>query len=121
MSGALFDSNILIDSLKNFAVARDELKRFEYRWISRISWIEVLAGTSAADRDIAIGFMRNFEIIELEEDIARRAASLRRDRRLKLPDAIIWASAQQYSLLFVTRNSKDFSADDPDVRIPYTI
>ena len=40
---------------------------------------------------------------------------------MKLPDAIIWASAQANGLLFVTRNTKDFPANDPGMRMPYRV
>jgi predicted nucleic acid-binding protein len=60
-----------------------------------------------------------FELIELNEVIAERAVRLRQQHRLKLPDAIIWASALAHSMLLVTRDTKVFPADDPGVRVPY--
>jgi predicted nucleic acid-binding protein len=53
--------------------------------------------------------------------IAERAVNLRRDRYIKWPDAIIWATAQARAMLLVTRNTKDFAADDPGVRMPYRL
>jgi len=47
--------------------------------------------------------------------------SLRRGQSIKLPYAIIWATAQVHSRLLVTRNSKDFAPSHPGVRIPYVI
>ncbi|MEA2831219.1 MAG: hypothetical protein QOF22_1967 [Bradyrhizobium sp.] len=49
--------------------------------------------------------------------IAERAVGLRRDHHIKLPDAIIRAHA----MLLVARNTKDFEADDPGVRMPYRL
>ena len=46
---------------------------------------------------------------------------IRKQRRIKLPDAIVWASAQVNSLLLVSRNVKDFPADEPGVRVPYQV
>jgi len=40
---------------------------------------------------------------------------------MRLPDAIIWASAQSQDALLVTRNARDFPANAPDVRIPYQL
>jgi predicted nucleic acid-binding protein len=40
---------------------------------------------------------------------------------MKLPDAIIWATAQVNEMLLVTRNVKDFSESDPGIRCPYKI
>ena len=38
---------------------------------------------------------------------------------MKLPDALVRASAQAEAALLVTRNIRDFPADDPGVRVPY--
>jgi len=46
---------------------------------------------------------------------------IRQQRRIRLPDAIVWASAQQHSLLLVSRNTKDFPASEPGVRVPYKL
>jgi hypothetical protein len=40
---------------------------------------------------------------------------------MRLPDAIIWASAKSENALLVSRNSKDFPADAPGVRMPYSV
>jgi predicted nucleic acid-binding protein len=38
---------------------------------------------------------------------------------MRLPDAIILATARAESALLVTRNTKDFPRDDPASRVPY--
>jgi predicted nucleic acid-binding protein len=40
---------------------------------------------------------------------------------MRLPDAIIWASAKRENALLVTRNIRDFPEHEPGVRIPYRI
>ena len=67
------------------------------------------------------GFLENFDVIALDEKIAERAVSLRRSHHIKLPDAIIWATAQAHAMLLVTRNTRDFSSSDPGVRMPYRL
>lgn len=62
-----------------------------------------------------------FTILFIDNEIAAIAAAIRRRYRLKLPDAIIWATAQARQTLLVTRNSKDFPMDEPSVRIPYVV
>jgi predicted nucleic acid-binding protein len=57
----------------------------------------------------------------VEEQIAERAVGLRRNHRIKLPDAVIWATAQVHAMLLVTRNTRDFPDDDPGVRAPYKL
>lgn len=126
MVGYAFDANILIDALAGFAPAHDEIRRavrLDARaWISRMAWIEVL---SKGMPEAVIGaerFLGAFGMDELDADIAARAAALRRDRpRLKSPDAIILASAQRHGRILITRNTRDFPADMPGIRVPYTL
>jgi len=40
---------------------------------------------------------------------------------MKLPGAVIWATAQVHALLLVTRHVKDFQAEDPGRRAPYPL
>jgi hypothetical protein len=117
---ALFDTNILIDYLNGRPEARTEIDRHRQRLISVVTWMEVLAGArDEAEEDVVEMFLRDFSLVELSRPIARAAVSLRRTRRVRLPDAIIWATAQHESALLVTRNAKDFPPTDPGVRIPY--
>jgi predicted nucleic acid-binding protein len=60
-------------------------------------------------------------VIDLDRAIAERAVAIRREKRIRLPDAIIWATAQIHSLLLVSRNTRDFPANDPGVRVPYLL
>ncbi|WP_343067636.1 hypothetical protein [Litorivivens lipolytica] len=53
--------------------------------------------------------------------MAERAVVLRRQHRIRLPDATILASALCFRALLVTRNSKDFIEADPTIRGPYML
>ncbi len=117
----LFDTNILIDYLLNVDEARAELARYPDGTISMISWMEVMAGARPDNEQGTRRFLNRFARIDLSDAIAEQAAAIRRERRIKLPDAIIWATAACESLMLVTRNSKDFPADEPWVRIPYAL
>ena len=87
-----------------------------------MTWIEVMAGVPAPARVETERYLAHYSIKELTPDIARRAADMRFHRKsLKLPDAVIFASAQDQGAILVTRNSKDFPAVMPGIRIPYTI
>jgi len=121
MVKALFDTNILIDYLNGVPQARDELDRYDARAISIITWMEVMAGAAPAVEAATWAFLDGFEIIALDNQIAERAVALRKLHWVKLPDAIIWASARQGAMLLVTRNTKDFPAGDPGVRMPYVV
>ncbi|MGB0678940.1 MAG: type II toxin-antitoxin system VapC family toxin [Polyangiales bacterium] len=119
--GAVFDTNILIDFLRGEMRARDELERFDKAAISMVTWMEVLVGSqSEAESTRLRAFLSTFLRVPIDEEVANRAIALRRLHRIKLPDALIWATAQQQGALLVTRNTRDFPASCPDVRVPYT-
>ncbi|WP_168787536.1 type II toxin-antitoxin system VapC family toxin [Paraburkholderia aromaticivorans] len=121
MVRALFDTNILVDYLGGVSAAKKELSRYEYRAISTITWMEVLVGTTAEDEATIRAWMGSFEVVALDTAIANRAVEIRKQRRIRLADAIVWASAQVNSLLLVSPNTKDFPADEPGVRVPCKI
>jgi predicted nucleic acid-binding protein len=126
MSGYSLDANILIDALLEHDPAHREMTRIaasgSRMWISRMAWIEVLSkGSDMIVRD-ALQFLGRFGLDEIDDEISHRAAALRRERpRLKSPDALILATAQIRGRVLVTRNTKDFPAEMPGIRIPYTI
>ena len=117
----LFDTNVLIDYLLNVEEARAELRLYRKAAISVISWMEVMAGARPDNEQATRRFLNRFDRIGLDAQIAERAVAVRRERRIKLPDAIIWATANCGALMLVTRNSKDFPAGEPWVRIPYSL
>ena len=118
---ALFDTNILIDYLNGIPAARVEIARYEQPSISLITWMEVLAGTDADDEAKVRAFLGRFGCIGIDGAVAERTVLLRYNRRIKLPDAIIMATALNESALLITRNTKDFSIDEPGVRVPYAV
>ncbi|HWJ58127.1 MAG TPA: PIN domain-containing protein [Sphingomicrobium sp.] len=126
MSGYSFDANILIDALLDHRPAHDEIRRAAGSgariWLSRMAWIEVMSKGSDDMLSDALRFLGRFGIDEIDEETSVRAASLRRERpRLKLPAAIILASAQVRGRVLITRNVRDFPANMPGIRVPYTL
>ncbi len=117
----LLDTNILIDFLNGIDEAREELDNYRDPAISIVTWMEVLVGATAQDESLIRGFLDAFEVVALDRDVAEIAIGLRRARAIKLPDAIIWASAQATNRLLVSRNARDFPEADPGVRIPYVL
>jgi predicted nucleic acid-binding protein len=119
-----FDTNILIDFLNGISAAHEALAPFSCRCISRITWMEVMAGVKdSPDEDLVRNFLGQFDIIELSSEIAESAIHIRRHYRpkLKLPDAIILASARHMACRLITRNTKDFPEDSTDITVPYLI
>ena len=121
MVKAVFDTNILIDHLNGVEQARRELDLHHDRAISIVTWMEVMVDAPTEARDETRLFLDGFERIALDQAVAERAVELRRQDRIRLPDAIIRASAATRGALLVTRNTKDFDAEDPGVRVPYRL
>jgi hypothetical protein len=118
----LFDTNILIDHLNGVAKATREIRRSHDPAISVITWIEVMTGAaSPGEEAILRAFLSNFQYLEMTREVAERAAVIRRQKRIKMPDAIILATVETAGRQLVTRNVKDFPAGTPGVRVPYKI
>ena len=119
---AIIDSDVLIDYLQGLDQARRELDRYAQREISIISWMEVMTGADTPEEEKGCReFLATFTIHPLSDEVAAAAVLIRKQFRVRLPDAIVWATARANSCLLVTRNSKDFSPKEPGVRIPYSV
>ena len=116
---AVVDTNVLIDFLQGVPAAAEELEQYEAVEVSAISLAELLVGAAhdAAIRavDALIGAC---QVIPVDEAIAREAAFLRGASRVRLPDALIWATARTRGSLLVTRD-QGFPAEAPEIRHPY--
>lgn len=121
MVKVLFDTNILIDYLSGVGAAKVELERFDNNAISLITWIEVMVGATIETQALTRSFLASFDLLAIDNKVAERSVILRKTKRIKLPDAIIWATAQVNDRLLVTRNSKDFSPSEPGIVIPYQL
>ena len=121
MVAALFDTCILIDYLNGLPEARDELARHDDIAISVISWMETMVGAPVGFEEATRAFLAGFKQITLTPDIAESSVRIRRDNKLRLPDAIIRASAEVSGRLLVTRDEKAFGLASVGVRIPYKV
>lgn len=121
MADPFFDTNILIDWLADRPQAVAELSRYNGHRISRIVWTEILSGEALETRDTIRGLIAPFEVVELDARISAAAADIRHRSKMKLMDAYILATAQVNGAILITRNTKDFPAEMPGIRIPYSL
>lgn len=84
-------------------------------------WAEVLAGESLEGRAPLEAELSHFDLVEVDAAIAGAAADIRYRTRMKLLDALILATAQVNGAVLITRNTKDFPANLPGIRVPYTL
>jgi predicted nucleic acid-binding protein len=116
-----FDTNIVIDWLIDRPGASQELSRYGEHRISRVVWAEVLAGEPVATRRAVQSLLLPFEVVEIDQRIALAATDIRHRTRMKLLDAFILATAQVNGGILITRNTRDFPANMPGIRVPYTL
>ena len=121
MSDPFFDTNIVIDWLFDREPAIQELSRYRKHRMSRVVWTEVLAGAPLHQRPRLQQLMSPFEVVEIDARVATAAADIRHRTRMKLLDALILATAQVNGAILITRNTKDFPANMPGIRVPYTL
>jgi predicted nucleic acid-binding protein len=112
----LWDTNIAIYYMQElFPPAAekfiDDFLKDQQAVISAITEIELLCWKTSTDRDTIVlqNFINDALVIELEHSIKIKTAEIRKLHRIKLPDAIIAATALFYDLSLLTRNLPDFS------------
>jgi predicted nucleic acid-binding protein len=106
----LLDTNTVIDYMGNKLpqTAKKEIAKIidDEINISVINKIELL-GFEKVDQDL-IEFVSFSNVYQLDEDITELTISVRKKYRIKLPDAIIAATALHHDFTLVTNNTADF-------------
>ena len=110
----LLDSNTVIDYIGGLysANAVQWLNQIidEEINVSVITKIEVLSFDPDKDDNypILIEFFEAAKIFELTHEIVNKTILIRQKQKIKLPDAVIAATALENGLVLVSRNTKDF-------------
>lgn len=115
----LLDSNICIYLSKEALVATDILHPDDFVAISIITYMETLGHKfeGAKEEQYLKGFYKTISILPVTDNIATLVIGYKKLRKLKLPDAIILATARENNCKLVTRNANDFINLDPQVEI----
>ena len=107
----LIDTNVLIDAQArklpaDALIALGEIIDRDFT-ISFITFIEYL-GFKDISKSAEV-FIRLANVIEIDKEIIEICVKLRKISTIKLPDAIIAATALSRGLTIVTRNTSDFA------------
>jgi len=109
----LLDSNAVIDFLG--AKYPQEAMKFlksvvdDIPNISIISEIEVLSyKTDEEEYKVLQNFCMDAVVLELSDEIVTKTIEVRIKHKLKVPDAIITATARVHNMTLITRNVADF-------------
>lgn len=123
MSGtkAILDSNTIILASKERLDIEALFSRYDEFYASIITYAEVYAFDfqSQSEKDIVDEIFSSLNIIEITKEIADLAVVYRKNpsKRIKLPDALILASAKQADAELLTDNWKDFHNIDTSVTV----
>jgi toxin FitB len=106
VADVLVDTDILIDHLRG--VRRFEPGAAVVRY-SVVTRAELYAGRATEEGRVDM-LLAAFVEVPVDRSIAQRAGRLRREHGLRLPDALIAATALEFGLHLVTRKRKDFES-----------
>lgn len=126
MMDYLVDTNILIYYFAD-AIPDSELNNVEQIFkksfnISIITKIEFLGWNKHTSKgyEFAKNFIDFANLIPLTDEIANKSIKIRKESKIKLPDAVIAATAICNDLNLVTRNEKDFNKiEDLEIYNPF--
>ena len=103
MADLLIDTDVFIDHLRGHRALKTDRHRLHYSVITRA---ELFAGTSATA--IVSDLLGPLRELPVDRAVAERAGRVRREFDVRLPDAVIAATALVHRLGLVTRNRSDF-------------
>ncbi len=104
MTRLLLDSDVFVDHLRGrrrISMGADDIH------YSSITRAELFAGRSSEEPRVR-RLLEPFSELAVDRAVAERAGRLRRSATIRLPDALIAATALEHRLLLVTRNTKNF-------------
>lgn len=118
---AILDSNVIIFGTRGMIDVEDLLSRYDEFFASIITYAEVYAFDfqNPLEKDIADEIFANLEIIEFTKPIADQAIIYRKQKskKIKLPDAIILASAKYTNADLLTDDWDDFQNIDSTLNV----
>ncbi len=103
MADLLLDTDVFIDHLRGARQLTPKSHRIHYSVITRA---ELFAGNTATN--LVSTVLAPFREVPVGRDVAERAGRTRRESGIRLPDALIAATAIEHKFALVTRNRRDF-------------
>lgn len=118
-NNSLLDSNAIIFASKQKLDTDELLSRYNNFYVSIITYIEVYAYefTDQTEKDFIDEFFKILKIVEVNKEIADQAIIYRKNKskKIKLPDAIILATAKYINADLLTDDWDDFQNIDSTV------
>lgn len=115
----IFDTNIIIYLSKKLLASEKVFFENASYFISIISKMELLgyAFKNKKEEKFLIEFIDSLNVIPLTDEIVDATIKLRKLTKIKLPDAIIYATAQIFNAKLITNNIADFDKINSNVEL----
>ena len=115
----LLDSNVIIDASKGIVSIQDIVYEYDYLYTSIISYIETLGYNyiDSDEKEIVTQILNSIEIVDINKEIADIAIDYRKIKKIKLPDALVLATARYLKADLLTSDISDFQNIDESVNI----
>ena len=121
MSGnkGLLDSNVRFDASKGIVSEQDIVNDYDFLYTSIISYVETQGYnfTDNEEKEIVEKILSSVEIVNLNKEIADLAIDYRKHKKIKLPDALILATARYLNADLLTSDISDFQNVDKSVNL----
>lgn len=109
----MIDTNVVIGHLDSVLPEKglefmDDLPTI---MLSVVTRIELLSWRSATESQLTVleSYISDAKVFDLSEAIIKKTIYIRKEHHIKLPDAIIAATALVHGLILLTRNTSDFN------------
>jgi predicted nucleic acid-binding protein len=118
---AILDTNTIIFASKQQLDIEKLLVKYDYFYVSVITYMELYGYdfSNKKEKELIDALFENIEIIETNKAIAEQVILYRKNKtkKIKLPDAIILATARYLNAELLTDDWDDFQNIDNDVKI----
>lgn len=118
---SVLDSNVIILASRQQIDTEKLLSLYDEFYVSIVTFMEVYAYDfqNQTEKDLIDELFANLEIVEVSRAVAEQAIIYRKHsgKKIKLPDAIILATAKHLGADLLTEDWKDFQTIDNAVKI----
>jgi predicted nucleic acid-binding protein len=103
VADVLIDTDVFVDHLRGSAEIKPGRHRVHYSVITRA---ELFAGSTATD--LVTQLLAPLRELSIDRAVSERAGRIKRESGIRLPDALIAATALEHGLTVSTRNRRAF-------------